>query len=194
VADGLRHAPHVAKRRKRRAGGECDATREQTKQAEQAEQAGGAPRHGGDPGGPAMILPCKSLYFPRADAALARVESPDFALRAPSGLRSGTSGGRPAAWRPIREGAMILPCKFLFFPRPDAQFHPTPVAAASRQPRDPTSPGEGKGRLGLCLNLNQLPRSCPAPPAARRKSHCAATTYPALWIGTRLANPVASRA
>jgi hypothetical protein len=68
-------------------------------QHESKQNKQGAPRSMAAIRGDAMILPCKFLYFPRADAALAREESPDFALRAPSGLRSGTSGRRPAAWR-----------------------------------------------------------------------------------------------
>lgn len=51
------------------------------------------------------------------------------------------------------------------------------------------SPGEGKGRPGVCPNINQLPRSGPMPTPPGPKTHCAATTYLALWIGTGLANP-----
>jgi hypothetical protein len=74
---------------------------------------------------------------------------------------------------------------------------PPDVAADAAHPGDglrSLAPGEGKGRPGACPKFNQLPRCGPAPPAARRKFRCAASTYPALWIGTGLANPLASRA
>lgn len=54
-------------------------------------------------------------------------------------------------------------------------------AAPSERP----PPGEGKGRLGSCLNLNQLPRGGPTPPPPRSKNPlpCKHMPRPADWHG-----------
>jgi hypothetical protein len=153
---------------------------------------GGAPQHDGEAS--AVARACRFLFFPCADAVLsARRRGGVIALLM---QRSGARGKARATAPALphkggrRQAVMVNRCRSLLA----ARFAPGSGTASDRSENEYCVPSQVSRRLGPCLILNQLPRRCPAPAAARSKYRCTASTCAALWIGTRLANPVPSPA
>jgi hypothetical protein len=176
---------------------------------------GDATRHGGEAS--VVARACKFLLNPRANAALSvRLVGAAGVAEGRVTTRASPHG---EAWRApviINRCRSLLAAQFArgsgtAFDRSENGYGapsklPPPPGPAARRARGSArgiaadarssglrlrslSPGEGKGRPGVCPNINQLPRSGPMPTPPGPKTHCAATTYLALWIGTGLANP-----
>jgi hypothetical protein len=172
--------PKTARRRRVR----CNTRANQTSRT-----SGEAPQHGGE----AFVVAgaCKFLLNPRADVGLsARLVGAVGVAEVRVTARALPHG---EAWC---AAVIVNRCRSLLAAR-SGRFE----LAHPAQPQDFALPApypgygrEGKGRLGPCLNVKQLPRSGRGHHRKDRKTHCAASTCPARWIGTRLANPVPSPA